>query len=93
MAHEHTIIRKIRVLFKVLRKPLCTDTEYSSPRYMRENHYAILVHNFENFSGFHSQEISITLLLNSNMSWKELPQSGYKNSYFVDVLHYREQKL
>ena len=37
---------------KVLRKPLCTDTEYSSPRYMRENHYAILVHNFENFSGF-----------------------------------------
>jgi hypothetical protein len=34
---------------------------YSSPRYMRENHYAVLV-IFENFSGFHSQEFSITLL-------------------------------
>lgn len=33
----------------------------SSPRYMRENHYAVLV-IFENFSGFHSQEFSITLL-------------------------------
>lgn len=28
---------------------------------MRENHYAVLV-IFENFSGFHSQEFSITLL-------------------------------
>ena len=33
----------------------------SSPRHMRENHYAVLV-IFENFSGFHSQEFSITLL-------------------------------
>ena len=32
----------------------------SSPRYMRENHYAVLV-IFENFLGFHSQEFSITL--------------------------------
>lgn len=34
----------------------------SSPRHMRENHYALSLYTFESFSGFHSQEISITLL-------------------------------
>jgi hypothetical protein len=37
------------------------------------------LYTFESFSGFHSQEISITLLLNFNMSWTELSQSAYKD--------------
>ncbi len=42
----------------------CSD---SSPRYSAETTMPSL-YTFESFSGFHSQEISITLLFFSNMS-------------------------
>ena len=42
----------------------------SSPRYSVRT-TMLFLYTFESFSGFHSQEISITLLLNSNMSWIE----------------------
>ena len=50
----------------------------SSPRYMRENHYAILVFRLK-ISYVFKYKISITLTKNSNMSWKEHTQSSDKN--------------
>ncbi|MDC2094357.1 hypothetical protein PO069_06640, partial [Bacteroides thetaiotaomicron] len=50
----------------------------SSPRYSVRT-TMLFLYTFESFSGFHSQEISITLLLNFNMSWTELSQSAYKD--------------
>ena len=60
----------------------------SSPRYMRENHYAIWVCNLK-ISYVSKYLMSITLLF--LMSWKELPLSECKISYFIDVLHYIER--
>ncbi|WP_289833401.1 hypothetical protein [uncultured Phocaeicola sp.] len=50
---------------------------YSSPRYMRENHYAVLV-IFENFSGFQLQD-KHNASSNSKMSWREFSLSKCKN--------------
>ena len=52
----------------------------SSPRYMRENHYAILVFRLK-ISYVFKYKISITLLF-SNMSWKEFSQSNGKCTQF-----------
>ena len=49
----------------------------SSPRYMRENHYAILVFRLK-ISYVFKYKISITLLSFLNMSWIELSQSDCK---------------
>ena len=48
----------------------------SSPRYMRENHYAILAHL--KISYVFNNKISITLLLFLVCLWKESPQSTAK---------------
>ena len=51
----------------------------SSPRYMRENHYAILVCNCEISYVSNSQDKHNASFF-SNMSWKELPQSICKDT-------------
>ncbi|MFS6556849.1 hypothetical protein VPJ68_15535, partial [Parabacteroides distasonis] len=48
----------------------------------RENHYAILV-RFENFLGFHSQEISITLLFSNMFLDKDALNPSAKVIYFL----------
>ena len=48
--------------FEGRRKPECTDVVIAAHA-MRENHYATLVHSFENFLRSQNYKISITLLL------------------------------
>ncbi len=50
----------------------------SSPRYTRENHYAIFV-RFENFLRFQVQD-KHNASYYFKMSWKELPQSKCKDN-------------
>lgn len=71
-----------RLNFEGRRKPECTDVVIAAHA-MRENHYATLVHSFENFLRSQNYKMRITLLSKSNMSWKELPQSTHKNSDYV----------
>ena len=51
-----------RLNFEGRRKPECTDVVIAAHA-MRENHYATLVHSFENFLRSQNYKISITLLL------------------------------
>lgn len=56
---------------------------------MRENHYAISCISLK-ISYVFTYKINITFLF-FLMSWKELPLSECKISYFIDVLHYIER--
>lgn len=60
-----------------LRKPV-SRCNNSSPRYARENHYAILARM--KVSQVFTYKISITLLIFPKMSWKELPLTEYKGN-------------
>lgn len=61
-----------RSSLKVLRKPV-SRCNNSSPRYTRENHYAISCSVYE-FLTFSNYKMSITLPYFSKMSW-----NGYAN--------------
>ena len=56
----------------------------SSPRYMRENHYAILVFRLK-ISYVFKYKISITLLLNSNMSGQSFLHPLAKIRNFIEI--------
>ena len=72
-----------RSSLKVLRKPV-SRCNNSSPRYMRENHYAISCSVYE-FLRFSNYKMSITLLIFS-MSWigKANPNAKLRN--YFDIL-------
>ncbi len=77
-----------RLSLKVLRKPV-SRCNNSSPRYMRENHYAVSC-SIDEFLRFSNYKISITLLIFlKKMSWIDCCLSNRKvNENILDSKKY-----